>query len=421
MAKLLNSLKKLIKLNTLKLCFIRMNTTLVLRQLKIARQFFIITAIYGLFLRLYKVVDFIPLAYKNILQAHSHVTFLGWGFLAVITLIGFVYYPNKLEKSTYLKRLFNLMNFTLFGMLLSFPLQGYKVFSIVFLSVFGIAAYFYLAAMLKELKAHKSYSAKFIKTGIFYYFLSSIAIWAIAIITIKLGKTTLYYNSIYFYLHFLYNGFFVFSLFGLWIYYLEKHSIYSNKKSIQFFYRLTHWACIPAYALSLLWTEVSYVTYFFAFLAGILQLGSLYYLYPIYKSFFNTLQYKQIKMLGILVFGSYFLKIILQFSTVFPVIIKKAVQLKPFFIVGYLHLFTIGFMSLFLFLLSFLLPKIKIHKNGLKLFITGFVLTEVLLFTNGLKIVFFQQVINEVDWLLLFVTIFMPIGLLMIYFKPVKN
>lgn len=387
------------------------------KQIKIARIFFIISALYGLSLRLYKVTNFITIDYKRILQAHSHVTFLGWGFLAVISIIGIIYSPEKFKKSVYLKSLFYIMVSMLAGMLISFPLQGYKLFSIVFLSVFLIVSYLYLIEVYKVLKEDKSYDSIFIKTGIFYYFLSSLAIWMIAIVTVKYGKTTLYYNSIYFYLHFLYNGFFVFTLFGLFIKYLKQQKIQVGEKQIKYFYLYTHIACVPAYALSLLWADDSLVVNVFAVLSATLQLVTLLFLYRIIKSFFKQKKSKQIKWMSILIFGSYFLKIILQAATVLPGMIKITLQLKPYFIVGYLHLFTLGFMSMFIFLLLILLVKIKLSKIGMYIFILGILLSEGLLFLQGGLFLIFKNGITNIDLLLLFVSSLMPIGLLLLYFN----
>ena len=387
------------------------------KQIKIARIFFVISAIYGLSLRLYKVTSFITIDYKRILQAHSHVTFLGWGFLAVISIIGIVYYPEKLKKSIYLKSLFYIMASMLVGMLISFPIQGYKLFSIVFLSVFLIVSYLYLIEVYKVLKEDKSYDSRFIKIGIFYYFLSSLAIWMIAIVTVKYGKTTLYYNSVYFYLHFLYNGFFVFTLFGLFIKYLKQQKIQVGDKQIKYFYLYTHIACVPAYTLSLLWANNSLVVNVFSVLSAALQLVTLLFLYRIVKSFFKQKKSRQVKWMGILIFGSYFLKIILQAVTVFPGMIKITLQLKPYFIVGYLHLFTLGFMSMLIFLLLILLVKVKLSKIGMYIFILGILLSEGLLFLQGGLFLIFKNGITNINLLLLFVSSLMPIGLLLIYFN----
>ena len=384
-------------------------------RIKTARSFFIVAALYGLILRFYHISDAIPIAYKNILQAHSHVTFLGWGFLAVISLIGLVFYPKKATQSIFIKRLFNIMTFALMGMLISFPLQGYKVFSIVFLSVFLITSYVYLVNMYRELKSIERISAKFIRTGIAYYFLSSLAIWTVAFITSKYGKIDVYYHTVYFYLHFLYNGFFVFTLFGLLIAYFEKYNIQFKKKNVIYFYWFTNSALIPAYVLSLYWKTMPNYIYAIGFIAVLLQLISLKFLMLMLKELFQSIKEKHIKWIAFFVFSSYILKIILQFLGAFPSLVKIALQYKSYFVIGYLHLFTLGFMSMFIILLLKLIPKKVLSKLGINLLMLGILLNELLLFAQGELLVFSNTMLPEIDLLLFLVSILMPLGLIIIH------
>ena len=382
-------------------------------QYRVALFFFVVSAIYGWSMRLYKVVDVLKIPYHSILQAHSHVTFLGWGFLAVISLIGVAFYPEKLKTSKYLKNIFWVMSFALLGLLISFPLQGYKLFSIVFLSSFLIASYFYLARILKQIKGDTKMSSRFIRTGIWYYYLSSIGIWAIAFIVNRYGKTDLYSNAIYFYLHFLYNGFFTFALFGLLIRSIEKNGSVDLKRPIKLFYWWTNLACIPAYALSLLWKDVPSFVVYIAILAAVIQLVSLFYFVRISSYFIKWNQnVKLIKWLSILLFSSYGLKIIIQFLSAFPVIVKEAVLFKSYFIIGYIHLFTLGFMSLFIILLTLVFTAVSFNKYGLLIFISGIVLSELLLFSQGIMLSVFENGIGEIDFWLLLVSTLLPLGLI---------
>jgi len=389
-------------------------------RIKIARIFFIFSALYGLFMRFYKITDFIPATYKHILEAHSHVAFLGWGFLAVITLVDYAFLENYANTSKFLKRLYLIMSLTILGMLISFPLQGYHFFSIFFLSVFLITSYLYLWKIWKLLQDKKDIATKFLKTGIHFYFLSSIAVWSIGVISVKLGKQLIYHNTIYFYLHFLYNGFFVFALFGLLYNYILKNKIRINQLYLLRFYQLTLLACIPAYSLSLLWTLMPKYVYVIGFIAGLLQLISLFYLFPIVKKTAQHLNKKFYKFLFLFVIVSFYIKTILQFLSVFPFFMQKALQLKPFFIIGYLHLFTLSFMSLFIILLLLILPKAKLSITGVKLIVIGVFLSEILLFLQGLMLLSFKG-IPFIDILLFIVSAFIPIGILTIHFSRKKQ
>ncbi len=391
------------------------------KQVKIARVFFILSAFYGLSLRIYKHVDFIPFNYKNILEGHSHIAFLGWGFLAVISLLGKEYFPQKQNDSTRLKWFFRIMVYALFGLLVSFPLQGYQFFSILFLSIFLLTSYFYLFSILQELKNDKSIVTRFIKTGIFFYFLSSIAIWCVGIIVAKLGKHEIYYNTIYFYLHFLYNGFFVFTLLGLFFRYISKKVSAEKLQILSPFYALTTLSCVLGYSLSMLWSNDYITIRFLAVFSALLQLISLLYLLKILKVVFSVQLLKQVKLILSFVFLAFILKVILQFLSVFPELFHHVLLFKSNYIIGYIHLFTLGFLSPMIFVLFSTNLKIQLDKIGIAFYFTGFILSEFILFGQGIASSHFKVTIPYYDFLLLGSSALLFIGLLLIYFRSKKQ
>ena len=113
--------------------------------------FFLISAFYGLLLRLEYVYP-LSIKYSAFLQAHSHVTFLGWGFLSTISLISAIFLSDKILNSKIIKISYWIMVICLASLLFSFPLQGYKLFSILFLTVFLLTSYIYLAFIYKKIK-----------------------------------------------------------------------------------------------------------------------------------------------------------------------------------------------------------------------------------------------------------------------------
>ncbi len=391
-------------------------------HITISILFFIISASYGWLLRFQNVFPIAQIHFTNILQAHSHVTFLGWGFLTTISLISSIFLSDNILNSKLPKITYWIMVSSLASLLISFPLQGYKIFSIIFLTIFLLNSYVYLVFLFKKLKGLSSFSSKYITTGIFYYFLSSIAIWIVPVIVVKLGKGEMYNNAIYFYLHFLYNGFFVFSLFGLLINFFEKRAIIFPKKNAKIFYFLTHLACVPAYALSLLWTDVPNYIAIIGFIAAFIQLISLYYLFEIVKKLWDFIPHKPMLRLFLFVISlSYYLKIIMQFAGSFPIITNIAKYYRPYLIIGYLHLFTLGFMSLFLFLLLYIHTKFKLHRGGLFLLVLGIVLSELLLFFQGLKMYATSSAFENYNFILLSFSTLMPLGLIFIFLNHIKT
>jgi len=400
----------------------------IYRRINLALLFFVISAFYGFFLRWQKVQAVFSFAYADVMQAHSHVTFLGWGFLASITIITVVFIPIqqvKLRKKSPINPLFAysfwIMATSIMGMLISFPLQGYKFFSIAFLSFFLIASYVYLFLLYKQVSEHKTYSARFIRAGIIYYYLSSLAIWAISIITVTIGRGELYQIAISFYTHFLYNGFFVMVLFGLFVRYIEFKKIAIPEKYINAFFNFTNLAILPTFALSLLDKPVPIYIVIIGFIGASLQLISLFYLWKINKKLLQKKAFNKLvlSLLFWVIILSYALKILMQFLGAFPALAKIAMQYKPFFIIGYIHLFTLGFMSLFLFLLLKILLHINLSKWGIYLLIIGFIITEITLFLQGLLISLNRSSIENFDKVMFIHSILMPLGVLVVYLSVV--
>ena len=380
---------------------------------------FILSALYGLLMRWNFAfpTKFIP--YQNLLQSHSHVAFLGWGYLVAIGAIIHYFVSDANKQNNVYKTTLVILLVAISFMLISFPLGGYKVFSIVLLAIFGLTSYVLSFRILKDLQGNNT-SSKLIRYGIYYYLLSSLATWFLAYVIVTQGKTDLYYNTVYFYLHFLYNGFFVFALFGLLFKIFENQQIIISEKLKQHFFLYLNIACIPAYALSVLWSTDVLLFNAVGFVASLLQFISLVFLIKIMREAFSKINWHFIsKLLLKFALISYSLKIFSQILSAFPYIVEKSLALKPFFIIGYLHLFTLGFLSVLLFLILDQMKKLDLHKPasklGMLLFLAGVFITELLLFLQGFLFLFQFNAIKNYPLILLIFSFLMVIGLLVIY------
>ncbi len=386
---------------------------------------FILSALYGFLLRWNFTFPLQFIDYKNFLQSHSHVAFLGWGYIVTVgVLIKYFVKESEQNNKIYKITLFIIVT-SVTLMLISFPLNGYKVFSIVLLSVFGITSYVLSFKLLKDINGVGT-TVKLVKYGIYYYLLSSLATWFIAGVVVTQGKTDLYYNTVYFYLHFLYNGYFVFVLFAILFKIFEFKNVFFSQKFLKNFFIFLNIACIPAYALSVLWSKVSIIFNVIGFVSSILQLISLVYLGRILLQILPQLTWSYLSKL-LLKFGliAYALKIIIQIFSAFPVIVEKSLALKHFFIIGYLHLFTLGFMSVLLLLI---LNKLKIFslqqwisKIGTLFFLIGIVTTEFLLFFQGFNYLKGFKPLTNYNLLLLGCSSFLVIGLIFIFIDQLKK
>lgn len=353
----------------------------------IALGYFLIIAILGVLLRCFSitVIDF---NYKHIVHAHSHVALLGWVYSALLVLI-YQLYLKKADIEMKYKRVFWFTQFTIVGMLLTFPFTGYALFSILFSTLFIIASYLFGYLVFKHTpKAYKATNSyKCIKWSLWYMILSSAGPWALGIIMNTLGEASSWYrNAIYFYLHFQYNGWFIVALFGVLFYIFEQRKINISNSRFQQFFWLLNFGVIFTFVISILWMKLPLLANFIAGSGALLQLiafGIL--LKEIYqkKDKINVVfsPIVSISLKGILIF--YSIKLVIQFIGTIPYFANLA-STNIDFVIGYLHWIFLGVVSLALLAFLSYFKLIKLTKSSIFLYIIAFLLTEVLIIYKGL-------------------------------------
>jgi hypothetical protein len=374
-----------------------------------------LVAVLGLLLRAYPLLNHVPLNYAFLLHGHSHFAFGGWIMPALIAMILYVF-PEWRQKIRY-HHWRNIVAGTLiaaYGMLLSFPVQGYGPVSISF-STLSVAMSYYLAVVLWKATASDRHltSARFIRAGLVYLVLSSIGPFATGPL-IALGKngTPLYFNAIYFYLHFQYNGWFVFTVLGFIYQMLEqKRQPGVGKKVFRFF----NAGCVPAYFLSTLWSHPPAIIYWIAGAGALVQLAGVVSLFRDLGS--ATLQRGWSRRIFLLAMAAFAIKSLLQLAGAFPVVADLAF-LNRDLIIAYLHLVLLGFVTLSIFYFS--MQKLALEssrlKAGLSLFLFAFVSTEILLITRPLGLLP-QHLTSVLPVLLFWFTLLLPISAFMIFRK----
>ncbi|MFD1002690.1 hypothetical protein ACFQ21_25420 [Ohtaekwangia kribbensis] len=160
-----------------------------------------------------------------------------------------------------------------------------------------------------------------------------------------------YYFSIYYYLHFQYNGFFTFGIFSLFFKLLESRQVAINKAGIIGAGRLMAIACVPAYFLSILWVQPGIVFNVIAGVAACIQVYAVVLFFKVLRSSYSvwyaSLARASRLVLGIVLF-CFGIKLLLQCISAFPEIAAMAYQLRPV-VIAYLHLMLVGVITLFLF------------------------------------------------------------------------
>jgi hypothetical protein len=243
----------------------------------------------------------------------------------------------------------------------------------------------------------------FIKWGLIYFAISAVGPFATGPL-IVMGKqgTPLYFDAIYFYLHFQYNGFFTFFVLAFVYRMLEQNGTAKQGKKV---FLLFNFACLPTYALSVLWHQPSVLFNVAGGIGALLQaIGLVYLIKDIKPMQWSKSWLNRLLLLSFVAFG---LKVILQIFSALPSVASLAYQNRNF-VIAYLHLVLLGFISAFFFARIFAsLQNIKAVKQGLSFFLVSFFTTELLLLANA-----FSFAVPYYTQLLLVFTLLFPLGIL---------
>ncbi len=395
------------------------------KQFTISVLFFAAIALLGLTLRAVPAFE-LSLNFKNFLHAHSHVAFLGWLHGAFVSFVSYIFLHDKLQTKTF-KFIYWFTIINIIGMYFSFPIQGYKLFSIIFLSLFLIGTYFFLYYFFKNKEQTEKYPAtyKFIKAGLWLQFLSSLSPWSLVFVLKLFGKNSHFYKyDIFYYLHFQYNGWFLFALFGLSFYLLENRGIHLNRKQVQKIYRLMLIAVFFGYFSNTLWANPGIFFNILSMIGAIAEIWALFILLQVllrYHKFIQNIIDKFSFQIFMLVLLTLFVKAVLQFTGSVQYYADLSFQIRDF-IIGYLHLVMLGIFTPFLLILAHEIGFFSLQKKSFLVFYTGFILTETLIFIRASLIWFGIQFPDELfSKILFYLTVILFSGVLLITRDVLKS
>lgn len=345
----------------------------------------------GFILR-YKIAFSLPfIDQKHLLHGHSHFAFSGWvTHVLFVLLVGVLSKTKGNQVYQEYRFLINANLVSAYGMLLSFPIQGYGPISIGFSTLSIVISYGFSFKYWKDLDANRPElaSSLAIKFSLLANFISSLGTFALAFMMLtKNLHQNWYLASVYFFLHFQYNGWFFFAILGLVFSRLEilKGMELPLKKIVQLF----GIACIPAYFLSALWLPIPIWAYALVVIAALIQVWALVLLIKLIiksKEELKVLFSRESVWLFQLAGLAFAIKIILQLGSTIPSLSKLAFGFRPI-VIGYLHLVLLGFITIFL--IAYCLSQHFIVNNkqlfiGIRIFVIGILINELLLMTQGI-------------------------------------
>jgi hypothetical protein len=316
-----------------------------------------------------------------------------------------------------------------YGLLISPIIPGLDLLSILFSSLSVLVSYAFCYRFSKDQKQldNDNLIKKWFSTAIVFNVLSSLGSFYLVYMMISKNIVqNVYLSSVYFYLHFQYNGWFFFACMGL------LYGFFNLKKSdhpfLNTFFTLFSCACIPAYFLSTLWLDLPLWLYTITTLAAFIQIIAwikfLSLLIKLKKEFLKN-HHLSLRYILFFVAFAFSIKLVLQLGSTLPNVSQLAFGFRPI-VIAYLHLVLLAVISLFLLFyiytshLILITPKIKL---GLLLFSIGVILNEIILAIQGIASFSYTPIpyVNE----LLFITaliLFLGIGITTYNsLKKVKN
>ena len=403
------------------------------RWIQIALINFCVVAFAGIILR-YKINFPLPFVnQKYLLHGHSHFAFDGWVALALMALmVNYLQQQNVKTSYTKYHRLLLANCVIAYAMFFSFIAEGYAFLSITFSTLSIFISYIFIYYLWLDLNKveDKSDAPKWFKASMVLWALSSLGAFSLAYLMANdIRVQDYYFGAVYFFLHFQYNGWFLFCCFGLLFSFLYRKGLLPAAIPGKRLFSIMTITVGPSYLLSILWLKIPVVLVVLADIAGILQLLVLYYFIKLFFLAVKALPFKiqdaaspfikPTSFLWIMAGFAFVVKIILQMLSIIPYFSKYAFGFRPI-VIGYLHLSFLGIISFFILgYMNQILSVFQrtISRTGVLLFATGVLIQEITLMYQGLEAMEVQP-FPYANIILFYAAIVMTAGLVWIAVNP---
>lgn len=319
---------------------------------------FLLAALVGTILRYVFIHSVIIVEdFRDVLHAHSHIAMIGWAFMALFSCLLYSFSPETSGRRIY-HILFWMSEAIILVLLVNFWINGYDITSIVLLTIY-IAITFvfsirFFLDMRRQKKVKNKLSLHLFLISLFFLCLSAIGILGMAPTMIFLKgslKIILYYLTVQFYMHFQYNGWFIFACLAL-LFSMKKHeeTVTENRNSLWVVYLLAFSTAIT-FCFDIFWAVPDYPVFLYiSVVAAVIQLVMTVILVVINKSLINTIwrELKHgVKVLFLISFISLLLKELIQVIIIYPGMAQTVFILRSY-VIAYLHLVFLGITTVFL-------------------------------------------------------------------------
>ncbi|MCC9064932.1 hypothetical protein [Flavobacterium piscisymbiosum] len=385
---------------------------------------FFIASLMGLLLRWMYVAPIPGVNFQFLMHGHSHVAMLGWVYMMLYCLIFHFFVPKEKHQKPIYNQLFWITELAVVGMMIDFPAQGYAFVSILFSTLHIFFSYYFCYLIIKDANPTTLAEKKLLRAALFFMIFSTLGVWCLGPAVSLLGKASAFYQiAIQFFLHFQFNGWFLFAILAL---FFKQAKLIIEAKKFRIFYNLFVASTFLTLALPVSWYLPNPVFYWLNALGVMLQLYAavlfIQFIRPQFQSFFAILP-TIIKIVYGFALFSLALKVVIQLVVLFPELAQVSHQIRNF-VIGYIHLTMLGIITGFLFGFAlqndFLNSRNRIQTWGIAIFLFGFFTTEILLFLQGIWFFLGEGSLPNYYQNLFLSSIFMPAGLIMLSVKIVK-
>ena len=351
---------------------------------------FLIVALLGVTMR-YKILYSMPfLDQKHLQEAHSHFAFYGWITNVIYVLI--LNYMHKINAQIDLKKYEKLIVVNLiasFTMLGAFLYGGYFWASIAGSTVALLCSFVFFFFFVRDAKKIQDFSKFWFLAGLFFAVISSVGVFNLGYMMMsKTATQDLYLASEYYYLHFQYNGFFIFSCIGFLLFSMKQAGSGISEKQNKLIFWLLFVGCVIGYGLSVLWMKMPVSIFAAIVVATIMQtIGAVLLFVFIKKNWTNlVLKWSPMHRFVLLYAGFAFaVKIALQLGSTIPALNQFAFGFRNV-VIAYLHLVLLMCIATFLINQILATQYFTITNKllmGFKLLLLGIFLNELILGLMG--------------------------------------
>ncbi len=383
---------------------------------KISLINFFVVSILGLIMRYKIAFDFPYFDQKFLQHAHSHFAFIAWISQSLYLLL--IYYLYKTESSINFRkynRLLIINTIASYCMMIAFMFKGYHYSSIFFTNVLIIISIIFSYSFYKDTHKNKLYKSinRWFYTSFLFNILSNIGTFSLAYMMITgVFNQKVQLASIYFYLHFQYNAWFLFVCIGMFLFHFKDHV---NLKIQNWLFFIFTVCTIPNYFLSILFYKLPSFLLIIVIITSIAQLLMYLLLFRKFKTQKTPSYYYLIFKLIALAF---LFKLILQVSSTIPYISHLAYSLRSI-VIAYLHLALLVIISGFIIYLLF--DLVLKHKSIYVYILYSLILiNELLLGLQGFSGIFYIH-IKSLGIILFIVSAIISIVILKIIFEKKSN